>query len=251
MAVTFEPVSSFPQEQLESNAKYSESLGLPSIEQFEAVGPLAIVGGGPSINNYKYTLQSWPGNVWAINRTYKWCKDNHINAVFFSFDPNPSVEEMVVGAEQAILGDRVDTSVYERLQGKRIWRGEGNLGGTTSVGAAIISGFKCGFESVTLFGCESSYQPYQSHAYAHFEPSDELVIWVDGMHFITSPQMLMAAIELSQMIKSNPHFMRERSGGLLRAMLESPTDYQIVGCTQSFQDKIDACALEQNTALVN
>lgn len=242
MTITFEAVSQFPQEQLESNSKYSESLGLPSVEQFEAVGPLAIVGGGASINTYKYTLQSWPGTIWAINRTWKWCKDNEINAVFFSFDPNPSVEEMVGGAEQAILGDRVNPSVYERLAGKRVWRGEGNLGGTTSVGAAIISGFKCGFEKVVLFGCESSYQPYQSHAYAHFEPEDELVIWVDGMHFITSPQMLMASVELSKMIKSNPHFMTERSGGLLRAMIESEDEYKIVGCTQSFQNKIDALA---------
>lgn len=242
MPVTFEPVSLFPQEQLESNAKYSESLGLPSVEQFEAVGPLAIVGGGASINTYKYTLQSWPGTIWAVNRTWKWCKENNINAVFFSFDPNPSVAEMVEGADKAILGDRTSPSVYERLAGKRIWRGSGNLGGTTSVGAAIISGFKCGFEGVTLFGCEGSYQPFQTHAYAHFEPEDELVIWVDGMHFITSPQMLMASIELAQMIKSNPSFMKERGGGLLRAMLESPTEYQIVGCTQSFQDKINAAA---------
>lgn len=245
MGITFEPVSLFPQEQLESNTSYSESLGLPSVEQFEAVGPLAIVGGGPSISTYKYTLQSWPGTVWAVNRTWKWCKDNDIDAVFFSFDPNPSVADMVEGATKAILGDRASPEVYDRLKGKRVWRGEGRLGGTTSVGAAIVSGFKCGFENVTMFGCEASYQPNQSHAYAHFEPVDELVIWVDGMHFITNPQMLMAAIELSNMIKSNPEFMREKSGGLLRAMIESPTPYQIVGCTQSFQDKIDMAAAAQ------
>jgi len=244
MTMTFEAVSAFPAEHLQKNAEYSRSLGLPSVGSFEARGPLAIVGGGPSINNYKYTLQSWPGTVWAVNRTWKWCKDNAINSVFFSFDPNPSVEGMVEGAEQAILGERVDPKVYQRLAGKNIWRGEGNLGGTTSVGAAIISGFQCGFKHITLFGCESSYQPGRSHAYAHFEPEDELVIWCDGMHFITNPQMFMAGVELSTMIKSAPAILKERSGGMLRAMCETTEGYDIVGCTPSFQAKVDAAAKE-------
>lgn len=248
MGVSFEPVSAFTPEHLERNELYSKSLGLPSIEQFEATGHLAIVGGGPSINQYKYTLQSWQGPVFAINRTWKWCEDNKIDAVFFSFDANPSVEGMVTGAKQAILGNRVDPAVFKRLEGADIWLGEGNLGGSTSAGAAIIAGFKSGHERITLFGCEGCYQVGASHAYAHFESEDELVVWCNGMHFITNPQMFMASVELSTMIKSAPQILREQSGGLLRAMCETQDGYDIVGCTQVFQDKIDAAALKAQAA---
>lgn len=242
MSVSFEAVSSFSAEHLERNEKYAQSLGLPSISSFEATGRVAIVGGGPSINQYKYTLQSWNGPVLGINRTWKWCKENKIDAVFFSFDANPSVAGMVEGADKAILGNRVDPEVFKRLDNASIWVGEGNLGGTTSVGAAIIAALRGGADKVVLFGCEGSYQVGSSHAYAHFEPEDELIIWCNNMHFITNPQMFMASVELSTMIKYSPTILKEQSGGLLRAMIETEDGYDIVGCTRGFQAKIDAAA---------
>jgi hypothetical protein len=209
------------------------------VEQLQATGPLAIVGGGPSILNYTYTLQSWSGPVWAINRSWKWCRDNGIEATFFSYDANPSVTEMVDGAEKAILGKKVDPMVFNRLSGKSVWIGTGDISGTTSVGEAIVTGLVTQHPKVTLFGCEGCFQPKQSHAYAHFESRDELVIWCGGMHFWTNPQMLMASVELSSFIRSAPDVLNERSGGLLRAMVETP-EYEIVGYSEGLEARLVA-----------
>lgn len=212
---------------------------MPKVETLQATGPLAIVGGGPSILNYRYTLQSWKGPVWAVNRSWQWCRKNDIKATFFSYDANPSVIDMVDGVEQAILGKKVDQEVYRRLEDKSVWIGTGDISGTTSVGEAIVMGLVTAHPTVTLFGCEGCFQPEQSHAYAHFEPQDYLVVWCDGMHFWTSPQMLMASVELSSFLRSAPDVLRERSGGLLRAMVENK-DYEIVGYSESLEKRLVA-----------
>jgi hypothetical protein len=237
--ITFQPVSAFSDEHLKRNEDHSASLGLPLVEQIQAAGPLAIVGGGPSINQYRYTLQSWRGPVWAVNGAWKWCRDNSIDATFFSYDANPSIAEMADGVERAILGKRVDPSVYQRLTGKAVWIGTGDTSGTTSVGEAIVNGLVTQHPKVTLFGCESCFQPDQSHAYGHHRPQDELVIWCNGMHFWTSPQMLMAAVEISSFVRSAPELLIERSGGLLRAMVDTP-EYEIVGYSEGLEARLVA-----------
>jgi hypothetical protein len=239
VTITFQPVSAFSEEQLKRNEEYSLGLGLPMVEQIQATGPLAIVGGGPSVLSYRYTLQSWRGPVWAVNGAWKWCRDNDIAATFFSYDANPSVLDMVDGVERAILGKKVDPSVYQKLAGKSLWIGTGDVSGTTSVGEAIVNGLVAQHPKVWLFGCEGCFQPDQSHAYAHFKPRDELVIWCNGMHFWTSPQMLMASVELSSFLRSAPDVLAERSGGLLRAMVETK-EYEIVGYSEGLESRLVA-----------
>jgi hypothetical protein len=243
MPVVFETISPYPQEQIEANQKHSHSLGLPLVDTYPVSGPLAIVGGGHSVGQYRYTLQSWskawPGSVWALNGAWRWCRDNGIDATFFSFDASPRVAEMVAGADRAILGERADPASFRAMAGKQVWLGEGRLGGSTSAGAAIIAGLKSGHQRVTLFGCEASYQPGASHAYGHWEPEDELVLWSNEMHFVTNPQLLIGAVELATMINSSSNVIRECSGGLLRALCESDFQYEIVGCTEGFQAKLE------------
>ncbi len=246
MPVVFETISPYPPEKIEAHLRHSHSLGLPSVDVYPVNGPLAIVGGGPSINQYRYTLQSLAknGSVWAINGAWRWCHDNGIDATFFSFDASHRVAEMLAGAERAILGERVDPLAFEAMAGKGIWLGEGRLGGSTSAGAAIIAGLKAGFERVALFGWEASYQTDASHAYGHWEPEDELVLGCDEMHFVTNPQLLIGAVEIATMVNSSNGIIRERSGGLLRALCESGYQYEIVGCTEGFERKLEPMAAE-------
>lgn len=236
--ITFETISPFSEEQLKRNEEYSGSLGWPSLKSFRATGPLAIVGGGLSINQYLYTLQSWPGDVWAINRTWKWCRDNNIPATFFSFDANPSVADMVDGAEKAILYHRTDVEVYKKLAGKEVYIGNSNVGGSTSTGAALVAGLEAGYDTITLFGCDGCFQMNASHAYGQWQAEDRIVVWCDNMHFLTNPQMLIASIEIAMMMNSVPDLVRERSGGLLRALSNTNCEYEIVGYTDSFINKM-------------
>lgn len=237
--ITFETISSIDEERLKRNEEYSGSLGFPSLKTFRATGNLAIVGGGLSINQYLYTLQSWQGDVWAINRTWKWCEKNDIKATFFSFDANPSVAEMVDGVEKAILYHRTDVEVYKKLLDKQVWIGNSNVGGSTSTGAALVAGLEANYDTVTLFGCDGCYQFNGSHAYGNWQGTDTLVVWCDNMHFLTNPQMLIASIEIATMMNSVPDLVRECSGGLLRALSRTECRYEIVGYTDSFLKKIN------------
>jgi hypothetical protein len=238
--ITFETTSPFSDEQLQINENYSASLGLPALSDYRASGPLAVIGGGHSLNQYRYTLQSWSGDKWAINRTWKWCQSNNVTSDFFSFDANPSVADMVDGAEKAFLYYRTNPAVYKKLAGKDIYIGNSNEGGSTSAGAALIAGLRAGYASVTLFGCESCFQQNASHVYGHWEPTDYLVIWCGGLHFFTNPQMLIGAIELATMITSSSGLVKEHSGGLLRALCENNCEYEIVGYSEGFLDKMVA-----------
>jgi hypothetical protein len=239
--VTFVGVSSVPDEQLEKNKEYSLSLGLPEIGSYEAKGPLAIVGGGHSVAMYKYTLQNWRGTVWAVNGAYKWCKENGINAVFFSFDPSPLVAEMAADATSAILNRNSAIETYQALAGKPIWVGDSKDGGSTSVGAAIVMGVECGFEDITLFGCEASMQPDSTHIYGHLPSDDDLVVGCNGMCFYTTARMFIGCVEIRNMVKVCP-FLKELSGGLLRAMVEAEKEPKIVGASPSMQEKFNIAA---------
>lgn len=234
---TFVGVCSVSDTQLEKNKQYSLSLGLPEIGSYEAKGPLAIVGGGHSVALYKYTLQSWPGTVWAVNGAYKWCKENGIEATFFSFDPAPSVAKLAKNASKVILNRCSSQETYQALAGKPVWVGDSKDGGSTSVGAAIVMGVECGFEDITLFGTEASMQPDSTHIYANHPSDDDIVVWCNGMHFYTTARMFIGCVEIRNMIKVCP-FLKELSGGLLRAMVEAKEEPKIVGCAPHLYDKL-------------
>jgi hypothetical protein len=239
--VTFEGVSSVPDEQLEKNREYSLSLGLPEVGSYEAKGPLAIVGGGHSLALYKYTLQNWRGTVWAVNGAYKWCKENGINAIFFSFDPCPVVAEMAKGADSAILHRKSAMETYQAMAGKPVWVGDTKEGGCTSVGGAVAVGVAVGFKDITLFGCEASMQPESTHIYANLPGDDDIVVWCNGMHFYTTARMFIGCIEIRNMVKAVP-FLKELSGGLLRAMVEAEVEPKIVGASPSMHEQLFVAA---------
>lgn len=239
--VTFEGVCSVDNEQLEKNKEYALSLGLPTIGSFEAKGPLAVVGGGHSVAMYKYTLQNWKGTIWAVNGAYKWCKENGIDAVFFSFDPSPVVASMTEGADRAILNIKSAQETYQAMAGKSIWTGDSKDGGSTSVGAAIAMGVEAGFQEITLFGAEASMQPGNTHIYANHSGEDDLVVWCNGMHFYTTARMFIGCVEIRNIIKLCP-LVKELSGGLLRAMVEATVEPKIVGASPKMHELLYVAA---------
>lgn len=235
MGFTFEGVCSINEQQLQKNREYSNSLNPTPVKEFPIKSPLAIVGGGHSVGQYKYTLQSWPGTIWAVNGAWKWCKENGIDAVFFSFDASPSLANIASGASRAILSHHCDPSVYQAIDGQ-FWVGTTREGGSTSVGAAIACGIECGASSIMLFGCESSMQPDNSHIYGHYTGDDDMVVWCNNMHFYTTARMFIGCVEVQNIIKACP-LVKERSGGLLRAMVETKDKPVVVGCSPALHDQ--------------
>lgn len=238
MRIAFTTVAKLSAERLAANEAHNNGLGLPRIGRAKAPA-LAIVGGGPSINEQVEAIRSFDGEVWAINGAHQWCLERRIDATLFSLDPlvladvpHPS---LVKRAVLSVSTEPFDVLRHADIELVKI--GDGGLpsGPTSATGIPAIAAER-GNTSVTFFGCESSYTQLQ-HAYpggiAHGEL---LLVECDGEQFLTSGAMLMQAQILSAVIRAAPMF-REESGGLLRAMVNDQ-EWDIVAATRAVHDSI-------------
>lgn len=222
--------ASLTSEQLESNLAQSKdrrrAVARPDLP------PLAIVGGGPSLLDRLGELRAWRGDIWAINKTFCWLRDNGITSRFYTADPKPfpdgidirSGDEVLIGAHSfPELFDQVKAGNVEVFQhGAET----GIVPAGTSAGTAATIGLVLGHPSITFFGCESSYGDI-SHVYRSDETlKDMLRVRCNGKSFLTKPEFVLQATILSEMLRQFPRLYRERSGGLLAAMVSDP-DYDV------------------------
>jgi hypothetical protein len=214
----FLPVSD---EQLEANRDNAVGLGLKGLEPGPIV-PLAIVGGGSSIEKHVETLQKWSGDVWAINGAWKWCRDNGIDATFVSVDPHPIVAKWAEGATRAILHAQCPVESFDALKGADVRLFDSNGCSGTTVAAAITAGAKTRHNAITLFGCESSYQLGKSHAYMDENLPEQMIVSCEGTFYLTRPDFYFQAQKLAELIRGLDGYVKEEGGGLLRAFIKCP-----------------------------
>jgi hypothetical protein len=219
------------------NIEAAAARGLPGIPRLSRCGRhLAVVGGGPSIQEHVGELQAWcadgQGDIWAVNGAWNWCHENGIEATFFAVDPHPIVTTWARAKDgslpdHSIISVCCDPGTFDLLEGRvdiAIRQGAEDLrGGSSTAGLAPHLAALMGYADVTFFGCESSYAMGRSHAYMHEPRDEELIIIADGCEHLTAPDFMMQARELATFIheigKTSPGFLSERSGGLLRALL--------------------------------
>lgn len=219
-------------ETVTGNIAAADELRLPSIHRDKIGRHLAVVAGGPSINDHVATLRDWPRDqdetpdVWAINGAHGWGQDNGISAVFLAIDPHPIVARWALGAKWALLASCCDPAAFEAAAHASVVAfnlgAGGTRGGSSTATMAPHLAASMGYSSVTLFGCESSYPAGATHAYMHEPRPDEMLIACNGGEYLTAPDYYMQARDLSTMIRELPGYVAEKSGGLLRAMISDP-----------------------------
>lgn len=217
-----------PPDQIMAQIRLSDTRDLPDVKaSLKASKPrLAIVGGGPSINDNLEALKAWDGDVWAINGAFKWCADNGIEATFVAIDPHEIVLQWSAGVKKALLCKCIHPSVFDLMHENGaavtifdVGPGAVATGSSTAsccVHLAIIAGHK----EVTFFGCESSYLPCKTHAYMHEEREAEMIVRCGGEDFLTAPDYFCQAMEMACLFREFPFFCKEESGGLLRALVK-------------------------------
>lgn len=234
--VDFECKGNVPQDIWRANILHSLSLGLPRVEDEVLTlkrGPLAVVGGGPSIKDHLLELRHhWIGNpLWGINGMAGWLSCQGIPAWYFSIDPVPCTSREVQDVPGAIVATNVDRSVFDKLLPKPIklfhfWNDEGlpkgwQHGPTSACTAAIVAVRFVGHLRVELFGCEGSLGN-NTHAYKHEDRNDLMRVLAAGQEWYTTPDFMLQSQFLAQLITGLPEVYINRSGGLLAAMLEDP-----------------------------
>lgn len=198
---------------------------LPRIESIDAAGVrLAVVGGGPSVVHHLNALREWDGEIWAINATWGWLRKKGIASTFYSVDAGDKVTEWARGAKRAVLGDTCAGGVYTMLRKASVYIAELGAGriphGCSAASTAPMLSVAAGYDSVTFFGCEGSFEN-QSHVYRD-EPEhlSRLRLTVGGKEYVTRPDLLVAVEFLAVMIRTYPARFMAAEGGLLPALVE-------------------------------
>lgn len=225
-----------------ANAAKNKLLGHKTYRSWRGAQRLAVVGGGPSINEHLDTLRGWDGDVWAINGAWKWCRDNGIEATFFACDPHPIVSQWASGASRALLEISCHPSAFDVLSDIYTFDADVENGGIASVASTASCAphlaIRMGYRSVTFFGCESSYPPNASHAYMNEARSEQMIVRCNGEDYLTAPDLFLQAIGLSEFIRGVPEFLSEKCGGLLRAMVSDPKTH-VAWLSQSLVDSLE------------
>lgn len=222
-----------------ANSKVIETLGLP---RYAGSGRLAVVGGGPSIRDHIEELRNWDGTIWAVNGTINWCIDNGIPAWFYTADSSPMANWPcdLSRITRAVLAPDCSPEMVAHLQsiGAEITLTCPLESGPTSANASDYLAIDAGHSHVTYFGCEGSFAPQNTHAFEAFPIPDWLVVEIGGEHFRTKAEFISQAIMLSNTIKALPTVFAEKSGGMLRAMIEHGPDHDVYMVSHSLHAKL-------------
>jgi len=222
------------------NVALCKARGLP-VAGWQSDRPiLAVVGGGKSAAQNIEVLKNWKGDIWACGSVYQWLESLGILSTVFCVDPQPCLAGMVKGASKALLASNCDPSAFDVLKEAGAYvetfdLANENVGvhhGPTTASAAFDLSVKMGYLDVTFFGFDSSYDegPVEemperfnvsprTHAFKT-EPEPNMVrIVTNGKAFITSAEFFMQAQWMAELFKTLPSVFKNRSGGLLAAMI--------------------------------
>lgn len=220
-----------PNSARDANAEIVKTLGLPC---HKGSGRLAIVGGGNSINSHIEELRNWDGSVWAINGAVNWCLDHGIDAAFYTIDAQPPSNwgYALNRIKRAIVASDCSPALILKLLGQGaevsllpVPEGGPDIGPTSACYAGLL-GPEAGYSDMTWFGCEGSFGE-TTHAFASPMIAEWICVSVGGAELTTKPEFAQQSQVISEIIRAFPKFYSERSGGLLRAMIEHGSDYDV------------------------
>ncbi len=227
MKINFTSNGCVPAADLTRNEDYARRLGFPKMEP-AASHRLAVVGGGPSVADKLDELSAWEDEIWAINGAFHWCLRHGIDPAFFSVDPLPQTAEHCWGATRAVLATWCHPATFEALKDADISAFKPRDHGATTATTAPEIAIEVGYREVSFYGCESSFGE-TTHAYGNRGIGNLMKVSCNGHEFLTTPDMMMQAEFLGELIRAAPCF-KDCSGGLLAAYIASP-DIDVLAAT--------------------
>lgn len=230
--IHWESTPTVSQDGRDANALVIETFGLP---KHRGAGCLAVVGGGPSIRDHIEELKAWEGDIWAVNGAINWCLDHGINAAFYTADAAPKDiwPYDLSRVKRAVLAPDVAPSVISYLlsNGAEVSLTGQIQSGPTSANATDYLSLACGYAGVDYFGCEGCFAEAAKGADTHAVNSvpipDWIIVEVGGEYFKTKHEFVSQSIMLANVIREFPMIYSEKSGGLLRAMIEHGFEYDV------------------------
>lgn len=219
-----------------ANVRHAKSLGLPRVrDEYPHGRRLAVVGGGPSIVGALPEIRKY-SDIWAINGACGYLREHGIDSTLLTIDPVDFLAPRVAGAKKALLATRCHPKVYAVLKDCDIQTfdvtTDSDEGLWATCGTVTVSfplALKLGYSKVDFFGCEGSFAEV-THAYMDEAELQDVrfVVECDGVRYHTAPDLYLVTKSMADILRQViPDSFRERSGGLLRALVKNPA-HQIV-----------------------
>ena len=245
------------------NVDLCKARGLPEARSRTNRPKLAVVGGGVSAMSCMEELRNWPGDIWACGSVFQWLQTLGIQSTVFCVDPQPCLAQMVVGARRALLASNCDPSAFDVLEASGahvetfdlVNKDVGIHHGPTTASAAFDLSVKMGYLNVSFFGFDSSYseeeiedkpETYRTVCRTHAfktEPEPCMVrIVANGKAYLTSAEFFMQAQWMAQLFTELPSVFKNRSGGLLAALIADP-DYDCTHVSPKLAEGIQETAM--------
>lgn len=215
----------------------------PLLERGEHAHPVAVCGGGPSLDASLETLRNWPGDIWAINGTATYLIDRGIDCTLLTVDPliveSKATKRILATCCDPVLfeGDVRCFSLYEHSM-------DGVPGGTTTATRTPALALRLGYPGVVFFGCDSSFEG-ADHIDRDEQLPEVLIVRADGKDHKTYPEFYLQAQCLSDVIREFPQVFSSMSGGLLDAMVKDP-DWHVVAVSEALKKSITEYSGESN-----
>lgn len=231
-------------EEWAANAKANAAL--PFIEKTKQPNgrKLAIVGGGPSVADHLEELRNWDGDIWSVNRTSNWLKPRGVESILYAVDAekDPFYWPDPANVNGAILAVMCAPNIVARYRPIRLFDvhlggPESYIGGSTAVTSAFILTVSMGYRDIHYFGCEGSFAA-TDHIDRNDNPEKQLIIRAGGVDYRTDPQMYLQCQEMEWKFRRFPHIIKNRSGGLLAAMVEHP-GWEVVAVNDAFRKQLE------------
>jgi hypothetical protein len=220
-------ICGYTQEEIDANCKWSKKYRPVAFKSGRGI--CAVVGGGPSLDEHFDDLKKFPGDIYGVNGAATYLSDNGIGLRLLMcdcaqepFKPGP----LVTGA---LLATRVHKNQFKLFNQDdvRTWPVSfdspgGITGGPTLITFTPLLFAKMGYREVHYFGCDGSFVK-KLHAYdaeGLGNGKNLIVVRAGGRDYLTHPGHFVQCERMAQVIKAFGGFLINKSGGLLKAMLE-------------------------------
>lgn len=207
----------------------------PRAKRGDHAHPVAVCGGGPSLEAHLHELRKWPGDIWAINHTADWLLDRGIDCTLYCLDPLIKTST----AARRLLSTTCDPQLFSgqvECFGQAEFEEGGIAGGSTAATRAPSLALRLGYPGAVFFGCDSSFEE-RTHVDRDEKLAEALYVRADGRDWLTHPEMCMQAECLSTLLREFPQAFQSKSGGLLDAMTRDP-EWSVVAVSAAFKEAL-------------
>lgn len=193
--------------------------------------PCAVVGGGPGLVDTLDELRTYESqgrDIFAVNDTAGFLSDQGIPCFMFAIDATRNLYRTGKLVKGAIFATRIHRRQFNMIGMDKVLTfdmaedGHGGVtGGPTAVCRAPMLFLRMGYQGIWFYGVDACFYDVTHISGQQSVAHDNMMIVRAGnVDYITNASLFIQTEYLIDVIKKHPKFLVNRSGGLIKAMVE-------------------------------